>query len=498
MTDRFFPITSFQLDKKKETPLYQQISNELRELILTNKIPPGTKIPSHRDLSGLLDVSRNTVVNAVGLLISEGYLYSKVGAGSFVSQELPEDYLQSFTVENNRAIEITENDGLSKRGLTLINDYNPVAYIPNIGAHNLFRKGLPDMASFPFAVWEKISRKYLFYENKKIFGFQSDPAGYLPLRKALAEFLKAARAVKCDENQLMIVTATEEVVYLAAKLLTQPGDKVLVEEPGFLGAKGAFRAAENVIVPIPVDTEGFDIEKAVGITPDAKLIFVSPSHQFPTGCTLSLKRRMELLNWAEKNNGWIIEDDCDSVFQYNQRPLPALQGLDNHGRVIYCGTFNLTLFPGIRLDYTIVPKNLFHAFVAARNILDIHLPTQNQLIIADFINEGHFSRHIRKMRKLYKQRRDAIINAIKEYPNNMISLGAANSGVHICAFLNKNIDDEIIFREAAKIGIEVLPLSRFFYGDKKAMGMILGFAACDVKDIQLGIKKLMEIIEKQI
>ena len=496
--DNFFPITSFQLDKDSNIPLHQQISNKLRELILSNSITPGTKIPSHRDLAELLGVSRNTIVTAIEQLISEGYLISKVGAGSFVSQELPEDYLQFSAVENGKTIEYIENEGLTKRGLALIKDFNPTSNIPNIGPHNLFRKGLPDMMSFPFRIWEKISRKYLFYENKKIFGFQLDLAGYLPLRQALAGFLIATRAVKCDENQLMIVTATEEIVYLTAKLLTQPGDKILVEEPGFLGAKRAFKAAENEIIPIPFDSQGFDIGNAMKIAPDAKLVFVSPSHQFPTGCTLSLKRRMELLTWAEKNNGWIIEDDCDSVFQYNQRPLPALQGLDNHGRVIYCGSFNLILFPGIRLDYTIVPKNLFNAFVAARNVLDIHLSTQNQLIITDFITEGHLARHIRKMRKLYKQRRDAIIKAFEDCSTDLLTIGMANSGVHICVFLDSRINDEVVFREAAEIGIEVLPLSRFYYGDKKKTGLVLGFAACDEKDIQWGVKKLMEIIEKQI
>jgi len=336
-----------------------------------------------------------------------------------------------------------------------------------------------------------------FYDNKKIFDFPQDPAGYEPLRTALAEYLTTARAVRCAGSKVMIISATEKMVYLAAKLLSDKDDKVWVEEPGFPGATRAFKVAGNEVIPIPVDENGMDVEKAIEIAPEAKIVYVSPSHEFPLGSTLSLKRRMALLTWAEKNDAWIIEDDYDSEYRYYQRPLPALQGLDRHGRVIYCGTFNLTLFPGIRLDYAVVPDSLCEAFINAGTAIDIHLPTQNQVIIADFISAGHFTRHIRRMRKLYGERRDVLINAFSAHDSNRIHMGLSDCGMYVCAFLGNRISDEVVYLEAAKRGIEALPLSRFYYGETKRNGLVLGFAACIPDDIEWGVSQLVEIINNQ-
>ncbi|MBI9042867.1 MAG: PLP-dependent aminotransferase family protein [Anaerolineaceae bacterium] len=492
---QIFPIALIQLDRENETPLYQQIANGLRESILNNMIPPGTKLPSHRDLTQMLDVSRNTVVNAIDQLISEGYITARVGAGSFVSNALPDDFL----ISTKHSKFFTKNKGtiapLSSRGKQLVKNYNPRWHLPKHDNHNLFRNGLPERKSFPFPIWEKISKKYLFYQSEKIFDFNPDPAGYIPLRKNLAEYLQIARAVKCDENQIMMITGIEQAIYLAARLLTNPGDNVWVEEPGFPGAARAFQAAGNQIIPIPVDDNGFDIEYAIQKAPDAKIVYVSPSHQFPIGSTLSLKRRLALLKWAESNDAWIIEDDYDSEYRYNERPLPALQGLDKTGRVIYCGTFNLTLFPGIRLDYIVLPENLFPHFLAARTILDIHIPMLNQAIISDFIEEGHFIRHIRKMRKIYARRRDVLLQAIKDHPTELLSAGQANCGVYICGFLKPHISDEMVFEFAGNHGIEVLPLSRFYIGEKPEMGLVLGYASCEPQQIQWGISKIIDILE---
>jgi GntR family transcriptional regulator / MocR family aminotransferase len=486
-----------QIDRSNQLPIYQQIANSLRNAIMDGTITPGTKIPSNRDLAEMLGVSRNTSVNALDILISEGYIETKVGAGSFVSDELPEEFLYSSSSNKTDGIIDHSQDPLSRRGEKFVKGYNPAWHLGERHDHNLFRNGRPDCESFPFSIWEKISRKYLFYDKKKIFDFPPDPAGYEPLRSALGEYLSTARAVNCKNSKVIIISATEKLVYLAAKLLTEAGDKVWVQEPGFPGAVRAFRAAENVVVPVPVDNEGMNVEKVMETGPDAKMVYVQPSHEFPIGSTLSLKRRMALLSWAKKNGSWIIEDDYDSEYRYYQRPLPALQGLDQNNRVIYCGSFNLTLFPGIRLDYAVVPEVLYDAFIDATTTIDIHLPTQNQVIAADFISEGHFARHIRRMRKFYKERRNVLINALEIQKNSRIHIGPSDCGINVCIFLNDGLNDENVSLEAKKRGIEVLPLSRFYYGEEKRNGLVLGFSACQQDDTEWGVSELMKIINSQ-
>jgi GntR family transcriptional regulator/MocR family aminotransferase len=265
-------------------------------------------------------------------------------------------------------------------------------------------------------------------------------------------------------------------------------------KPGFPGAARAFAAAGAAVVPIPVDGQGLDFDAAVKMAPHAKLVYVTPSHHFPTGCTMSLQRRLELLLWAKNRNLWIIEDDYDSEFRYHGRPLPALQGLDAHGHVIYCGTFNNVLFPGLRLDYAVLPRELIEPMMAARTLLDLHIATLNQAVIADFIQEDHFVRHIRRMRKHYATRKDALVSALQAQSNGLIEIGDSNGGMHICGWLPDHINDEQIHLAAAAEGIQVVPLSRFYQSQSKRMGLVLGFTACKEEDLYTGVAKLLQII----
>ena len=499
-----FQLSLIQLDAKAKKPLYQQLYEAIRLSILDKKLAAGTKLPSHRDLADLLGVSRNTLVNALDQLVAEGYLATRVGAGTFVTTELPEFSVQAMRMRGvegeKRLLRLRSArpspPHLSRFGQTLAAQYNPPWYLPRLAEHNLFRSALPDQALFPFKIWDKLNRKYLLERQTAVFDFNPEPRGYVPLREALADYLRVARAVQCNSEQVIILTGTEQTAYLATRILLEPGDKAWVEEPGFPGAARAFAAAGAEVVPVPVDAHGLDVETAVQIAPDAKLAYVTPSHHFPTGSTMNLQRRLALLQWAQSTGGWIIEDDYDSEFRYRGRPLPALQGLDTNERVIYCGTFNNVLFPGLRLDYAVLPHALLEPMTAARTLLDMHIATLNQAVIADFIREGHFIRHIRRMRKHYAARKDALVSALQTHASKLIEIGDANGGMHICVWLPDGIDDEQVHFSAATEGLQVIPLSRFYQGQPQRMGLVLGFTACKEGDLYIGVQDLMRIIIK--
>ncbi len=489
-----FQLSLIQLAPNAKKPLYQQLYEAFQQAILDKKLADGTKLPSHRDLSEAFGVSRNTLVNALDQLVAEGYLITRVGAGTFVTNQLPEVSIQTPETRKGMKKERSHRRGLSRFGQSLISQYNPRWYLPALARHNLFRSALPDKTAFPFKIWDKINRKYLLDQQSAIFDFNPDPRGYGPLRESLANYLRTARAVQCDADQIIIFTGTEQTAYLAARILLESGDTAWVEAPGFPGAARAFAAAGAAVAPIPVDRQGLDFDAAINMAPQAKLAYVTPSHHFPTGSTMSLQRRLELLHWAKNRNSWIIEDDYDSEFRYHGRPLPALQGLDTYGRVIYCGTFNNVLFPGLRLDYAVLPRELIEPMMAARTLLDMHIATLNQAVIADFIQEGHFVRHIRRMRKHYAKRKDALVSALQAQANGLIKIGDSDGGMHICGWLPDHINDEQIHLAAAAEGIQVVPLSRFYQSQPKRMGLVLGFTACKEEDLYAGVAKLLRII----
>jgi GntR family transcriptional regulator / MocR family aminotransferase len=488
-------ISLIHLDQENPLSLSRQIYDGLLQAILEEKLSPGTRLPSHLDMARLLNVSRNTVVTALDQLASEGYLQTRVGSGSYIASELPETYTRSAVPVISPP---TAESGTGSR-IQPVNDFssgfNPDWYLPNHTRHNLFRNGLPDIQSFPHKIWEKLTLKHLRGHPEDWFDFNPNPAGNRHLREVLAQHLRIARSVNCSRDHIMIVTGAEQVAYLAARLLLKPGERAWVEEPGFPGAARAFMTAGITPVPIPVDSSGLDVNAGLQMAPDARLVYITPSHQFPIGSTLSWERRQLLLNWAVENNAWIIEDDYDSEYRYDGRPLSSIQGLDQHQRVIYLGTFTKVLYPGIRLDYAVLPRGLFDDFLAARTSLDIHIATLNQAIIADFISEGHFSRHIRRMRSLYHSRRDTLMKVLKTTADGWLTPDEANCGMHVCTWLPEHIADEDVFREAEKINIEAIPLSRFYLNSPSRNGLVLGFTACKEEFIQPGVQALMDILK---
>jgi GntR family transcriptional regulator / MocR family aminotransferase len=488
-------ISLISIENNATKPLYRQIYEALRQAILARLLEPGARLPSGRDLAELLQVSRNTTVNALDQLVAEGYLQARVGAGIFVTRELPEAILGVEPVQPGQVPAFSQEVKLSKQGERLALLSAPRWFVPNQTAHNLFRYSLPDVQVFPFKTWHKLISKYLLYQPSEIFDFHGEHAGYEPLRQALAQYLKIARGVTGEAGQIVMVTGVEQAIYLLTRLLIDPEEQVWMEEPGFPAAAQAFQAAGAEVVPIPVDQDGLNVGVGLELAPQAKIVFVSPANAFPIGSTLSLERRLRLLDWAARTGAWVIEDDYDSEFRYDSRPLAALQGLDTQQRVIYLGTsLTMALYPGIRLDYVILPPALIEPFIAARKTIDLHINPLHQAVITDFITGGHFTRHIRRMRLHYKQRRDALIEAIRASGTDLLQLGEAQGGFHICGWLPEGLDDEAVCTQAALAGIEVLPVSRFYFGPPSRRGLVLGFAASTPETIRAGVPQLLEII----
>jgi GntR family transcriptional regulator/MocR family aminotransferase len=320
------------------------------------------------------------------------------------------------------------------------------------------------------------------------------PAGYPPLRDAIAAYLTAARGVRCTAEQVVVLSSAQEAFDLACRVLLDPGDPVWLEDPSWGGAHGALVAAGAQITCVPVDREGIDVARGIALRPDARLVYVSPSHQFPAGVTLSLERRLALLRWAEEGQAWILEDDYDSEFRYAGRPLTALHGLDSAGRVLYIGTFNKTLFPSLRIGYLVAPPSLVEPFLIARRIGAQHAPPVDQAILTDFIVQGHYARHVRRARAICEERRDALLAAARrELP--WLEVEPPETGLHTIGWLPAGVDDAEVSRAAAAAGIEAAPFSGFSQLGCARPGLLLGYAAYRPGEIRAAVRRLAEAFD---
>jgi GntR family transcriptional regulator/MocR family aminotransferase len=343
--------------------------------------------------------------------------------------------------------------------------------------------------AFPRDLWGRLLTRQWRRSYAELFGYR-EPAGYRPLREAIAAYVGAARGVRCVPDQVLVVAGSQQALDLAARLLLDPGDAAWVEDPGYPNARGALAAAGARLVPVPVDREGLVVERGIERRADARLAYVTPANQFPLGVSLSLPRRLALLEWAHRSGAWIIEDDYDSEYRYAGPPLPALQGIDGHGRVIYVGTFSKVLYPGLRLGYLILPVEMVDAFAAARLFADAQSPVLEQAVTAEFINEGHFSRHVRRMRTLYAERQTELVRVAREQLDGLLHVTPAEGGMHLVARLPDDSDDRQIAHRAADLGIWAAPLSTFGIAASGPRGLLLGFAAVDAVQIRMGARIL--------
>jgi GntR family transcriptional regulator / MocR family aminotransferase len=472
-------------------PLYQKLYEELRQAILGGRLLPGQKLPSTRSLAQSLEISRSTVTQSYEQLLSEGYLETKTGSGTFVGAQLPDDLLRSPTLEpseksNRPAVR------LSKYATELAKAEAPLR--PETQAPISFRYGRPALDLFPLELWRKLLSRHCCAQSDWL-DYSTDLLGYSPLRKAIAHYISRARAVHCEPDQILITNGTQQALALVTQLLIDPGDTIAMEDPGYVSAKRVFMSQRAKILPIAVDASGLVVQELLNNTTESiRLVYVTPSHQFPTGATLSLPRRLQLLAWAEQTGTMLIEDDYDSEYRYGDRPIPALQGLDRSNSVFYIGTFSKVLFPSLRIGYLVLPQNLVSLFSHSKWLSDRHLPVLEQQVLTDFIEEGHLERHIRKMRSHYDQCRQVLVQALKTYFGERITILGDKAGLHLMIKLHTDWNDEEIIQRAAQVGVGLFPAQPHYLKGNSKGAIILGYGELNPQQIQTGIRKLAEVL----
>ncbi|HEX8174929.1 MAG TPA: PLP-dependent aminotransferase family protein [Pyrinomonadaceae bacterium] len=483
------------LDEKSDAPLYRQIYETIRRSILSGGLHPGRQLPASRLLAKQLGVSRMTVVNAYEQLLAEGYLEGRMGAGTFVAAHLPEEFLQA---SGFKRLELQEKplmrklmlsdygSKLAQSSKTILRHHSASALVP-------FQHGVAALDEFPFGVWAKIAQKWQKRPPAPVLSY-GDAVGFQPLRETVAAHLAAARGVRCTSEQVIITNGTQQALDLIGRIFLSESVDVCLEDPGYLGARDIFTATGARIVPVPIDDEGFDVLTARKRSPKARLIYVTPSHQFPLGVTMSLARRLSLLEWARERDAIIVEDDYNSEYRYSGRPLASLQGLDMDGRVIYVGTFSKTIFPALRLGYLVAPPDLIEVFAAARALTDLHSPLIAQAVLAEFISERHFARHLRRMRGIYEERQQILVEEAWKNLRGMLEVAPAKAGMHLIGWLPDGVSDREVSRRAAEAGLNLATVSAYCINQKLRGGLLLGYTAYDEKHIRQGIKNLARVL----
>ena len=459
------PVIS--IDRESATPLHRQIYAGFRDAILRGDLAPGQQVPSSRALAGELTISRFPVLDAYAQLLAEGYFESRVGAGTFVAEALQAKHSAVKRAEGNGA----GTAGVSKRS-QLFPRYNPAPWHGGLGAFGVHQ---PALDRFPFELWSKYIARHSRSPRASAV-HHIDPLGLEPFREALCAYLRTSRAVRCEPEQIMVVSGSQQALDITTRVLLDAGDAAWMEEPCYPLVRSILLGAGCRAVPVPVDGDGMDVAAGVRLAGDARAAFVTPSHHYALGVTMSATRRFQLLDWARHSPAWIVEDDYDSEYRYESMPIPSLQGMDATGRVIYIGTFSKVLFPSLRLGYIVMPPALVERFMAVRFAMDIFPSYLYQEVLTDFMRAGHFGRHIRRMRSLYRSRRTALVQSLHREFGDQIAIHGAEAGMHLTITLPRHCDDVAIATRAAKEHLWLWPLSLCWTTQPARPGLILGFA----------------------
>lgn len=459
------------LDRRTRIPLQRQIYASIRQAILAGRLVPGTRLPPSRALADDLGVSRTTVVLVYEHLETEGYIASRGSAGSFVAGL---GIAPTASRTATRRSSPTQATPLAHHTVSLARSGRGLANVR--ASATPFRIGEPAIDLFPTRLWARLAARRMRQSPTSLLGY-GDAAGYRPLRAAIVAYVGAARGVNATADQVILTRGTQQAIDVAARLLVSSGDSAWVEDPGYLAARALLGIAGARAIPIPIDGEGIVVSEGLRLAPSARVAYVSPSHSFPLGATLSLSRRLALLDWAARTGAWILEDDFDSEFRYSGAPIASLQGLDTMDRVIYMGTFSKTMFPALRVGYLIVPPSLVDAFRDARAVFDHFSPNVEQATLAEFIEKGHFTAHVRRMRGEYASRQKALLRALATELDDFVIAKPADTGMHVVAWLrDSTIDDALVSRLAAAAGVEVAPLSMYRMAATLAPALLMGFA----------------------
>lgn len=486
-----FPVT---FDNQSTVPLHRQLYEEIRRAILSGRLPAGQRVPSTRSLSESLGISRATVTLAYDYLLDEGYLQSTLGSGTYVCRQLPDELLRpantsKVSARKSKTTEEVKVKGLSRYGAFLKD--RPWLDFSSEEPEIQFSFGRPDMKAFPLREWQQLVNHHLKERNLTLLDSPANASGYLPLRNAIAQHLAKARAVRCDAKQIIIVNGSQQAIDLVTRIFVDRGDFVGIEEPGYMGAKKAFEVQGAKLIGFPVDNQGLIVEKLRDQNlPSLKLLYVTPSHQFPTGVVLSLPRRLELIARARQTGTIIVEDDYDSEYRYTGRPVPALAGLEHGESVIYIGTFSKVLFPALRLGYLVVPHSMVELFTRAKWLCDRHSPLLDQQVLADFITSGLFERHVRKMRRLYEERRKHVISALKLTFGNQIEILGDNAGINVLVRFLRAVDDKATMDAARALGVGLARTANFYLQDAPGGEFLLNYGGLSTDEIEEGIRRL--------
>jgi GntR family transcriptional regulator/MocR family aminotransferase len=479
-------LYSWQLDRASRTPLTRQIYMQVRSAVLSGALGPGTRVPSSRAMASRLGVARTSVVAAYEHLLAEGYIEGRRGSGTFVSDDL-----------TGLAVRRPATRRAAKRGIpTSAQVFPDFERSAAQSEPRPFNTGRTLIDARTAETWRRLTHRAVRTIGANDLGY-TDPAGLIELRRSICDYLRAARAVRCEPEQIVVTAGTQQAIDIAIRVLLTSGDEVWVEDPGYPLTHAQLLLAKARPRAIPVDAQGLIVSAGRRAAPRARAVFVTPSHQFPTGVALSMARRLELLAWARQSGAFIIEDDYTSEFRYSGPPLASLQGLDETEQVIYVGTLNKALFPGLRIGYAVVPRALLNAFVGARYLIDRQPATLQQTVVAEFMQQGHFAAHIRRMRHLYREQRDALATTLARRASDRLEIAVPDQGMHLVAYLRDGTSDIDIEAAAQRSGIVVRAISRFYRAARPRPGLMLGFSGFPRQLIVPAAARLATIIAKQ-
>ncbi len=502
--------------------IQQQFYLALKKQIQSGTLAPGTKLPSSRSFASMMSISRNSVLAGLDRLIDEGYLYTQAGSGTYVALALPEQFTHiqptaPALATNSLPIAADAAQSVSTQTVTCANSL-PLAKISarvqalkptweaattTLGDQRIFSIGVGCTDLFPYQHWGRLlGRAWRQFAKQS---HHNDVFGFMPLRQAIADYACSTRGVHCSAEQVLIVNGTQQAINLVAQVLLDQGDEVCLDEPGYDAARGALLAQGAQVRPVSSDAAGMKIDDVIQHWPETKMIYSTPSHQFPLGGTLSLSRRLALLAWAAENNRWIFEDDYNSEFRYHAQPIQALQGLDRQHRVIYVGTFSKMLLPELRLGFMLIPPQLIEAFQWAKHYADTRSAYLEQATLAMLISDGHYARHVRRVRKACAERQQALIHAIQQHLSDYFEVAPSDSGIHLLAWLKTPYTEQEIMTTCREIGLGAQPLSRYYQQQSqnqthvvnppRRQGILFGFAAHRPAEMQHAIQQLAQALQ---
>ena len=477
--------------RKAGQEMWRWLYTELRSAIIDGRLKSGARLPSTRNLAAQYGLARGTVVAAFQQLQTEGFVSSEVSAGTFVVPAPGWEMTSPTKQRPSRSRQVISRATIAKRAQSLL---KTTFFLP--ASHSIgkaFRGYEPAIDLFPVELWARIAARVYRKAPRSLYG-QGDAGGYPPLRRAIAEYVGHSCGVRCSAEQIIVTSGAQQALDLLARVLLDPGDEVWMEDPGYPGASQAFQSAGASVIPIPVDGEGIDVAGAIKSSPAARVVYVTPANQFPLGTVMSAERRVELLSWTARAGAWIIEDEYDAEYRYSGKPIASLHSLDRSGSVIYVGTFTKMLFNALRIGFIVVPERLVEAFRIARSFIDRHAPTLDQAILTEFINEGHFGHHVRKMRQVYSDRSQLLTEEANRRLSGLLDVEHAQSGMRTVAWIKTGVPEMVLTRRAERLGLEVAPISSYVSKYEQKPALMLGFAGCNENEIKRGVSVLEAVL----